>query len=132
MVICDEWGQFMGAKSIQRNGSINSTRGELMAIREGTLFAKELGCSKICVESDCKESINKLIDELPDFSHNGSIVLDIFSFAQCFNAFYCSFVPWRFNCVADTLAKFATSSSSHVLTSSPPLFLETVPFSYLS
>ena len=38
MVVRDERGQFIGAKSIQGIGNINSARGELMAIRERDSF----------------------------------------------------------------------------------------------
>ena len=69
---------------------------------------------------------------VPDFFLNASIVLNIFYFAQSFDAFYCCFMPRQFNCVANTLAKYAISFGSHVWTNSPPLFLETVLSSYLS
>ena len=80
LIIRDDKGDFIAIKSIQGWGVMNSDHGELMAIREGILFAWEMGCTRVYFETDSQVAINKIIDETLDCSHNGSIVLDIFSF----------------------------------------------------
>ena len=126
IVIRDGRGSFLAAKSSQGQGSLHPEHGKLMAIKEGLLFAMELGYRRICLESDSQVSINKILDKAPNYSHNGSILLDILSFAESFVILDCCFVPLRLNYVADTLANFALLSGSSIWTDSPPDFLENV------
>ena len=78
IIIRDGRGSFIATKSIEGWGSMQSECGELLAIKEGLLFAIELEYSRICIESDSQVSINRILDASPDYSHYGSILLDFF------------------------------------------------------
>ena len=71
----------LACKAVLGHGTKNADMRELLAIREGVLMARDIGCITFCMEGDSLGVIDRIIDRRPDYSHNGSILLDVYTFA---------------------------------------------------
>ncbi|KAG5388580.1 hypothetical protein IGI04_030121 [Brassica rapa subsp. trilocularis] len=87
---------------------------EALAVREALLHAKTLQFTKICLKSDNQVLINALHTKI----HPTEIYrlnLDIKNLSSCFSFLHFSFIPRRFNSVADLIAKDAACNSHSFL-----------------
>ena len=68
-------GEFMARNSKHVNSHHDTVRMELV-VREGLLFAWELGFQRIIVEVDSKLAFERITGSVEDRSHNGVILRD--------------------------------------------------------
>ena len=73
---------------------------ELIAAREDLVFVWELGFRRVILEGEAKNVCSCIKDSTEDFTHNGSLLRDIFLSAFWFLCFDCVYVPRTCNRVA--------------------------------
>ena len=98
---------FIAARAMRIEGCFDPHHVELLAAREGLIFAWDAGFRQIILEGDARNLFNSIESSKEDLSYNGTILRDIVMFALWFYAFNCSAVPGNCNRHADFVAKKA-------------------------
>ncbi|KAF7841316.1 uncharacterized protein G2W53_003614 [Senna tora] len=78
---------------------------EAIAVYEGACFAKDMSCTKIEVEGDCKKVFDLLTSKNFNLSYLGLIIENILALKSDFDCISFNWVPREANVVAHTLAK---------------------------
>ena len=107
VVVRDSPGMFMAARAMINEGCFDPHRAELLAAREGIIFARDARFRQIILEGDARNVYSSLENSEEDLSYNGSIIRDIALFASWFYAFKCSVIPRDCNRCADFVARKA-------------------------
>lgn len=87
----------------------NAEEVEALAVKCGLEIAKDIGVTKVVVESDCQQVISKLKNGTIDRSYEGFIISDILSLVNFFNVISFKYVRRICNGVAHCLAKCSHS-----------------------
>ncbi|KAL5837642.1 hypothetical protein ACOSQ3_014811 [Xanthoceras sorbifolium] len=102
------WVVAASYKSVQ--GSFSVDAGELLALRDGLLLAKRMGCSVQLVESDFSNAIGMVSDVVSCFRDIGCVIFNVKALCEEVRVVTC-FVISRFrNGAAYSLAFLALSS----------------------
>ena len=88
---------------------MNPYAGELIAVKEGLMFAIRLGFDKVVLEGDALNVISSITDNVEDRSYNGNILGKINLYSSFFRSFVCKAIPRHCNKVADALTNYANS-----------------------
>ena len=123
MVLRDDIGSFMAARTQRLDGEGDPYIGKLLAARAGLLLAWDLGFEKVELETDALNVYRSIKDGIEDISYNGNILRDIFLYSSWFKCFDCMFAPRCCNKFADAVANHGKDSSLHTWVDYPPGFL---------
>lgn len=77
IVVRNDFGQFVIAKTLKKERVENETRAELLALREGAKFAFEYGFERVILEGDLVKTMDLVRSGKPNLSKKGRIVEDI-------------------------------------------------------
>ena len=120
VVVRDSSGMFMAARALKIEGCLDPHRAELLAAREGIIFAWDAGFRQIILEGDARNVYSSIENSEEDLSYNGSIIRDIALFASWFYAFKCSAIPRDCNRCADFVARKAIRGNIGIWLEDPP------------
>ena len=107
----------MVGKGQSRYGRLDPFCAELLAAKEGLLFAWELRFRRVILESDAQLVYFSIRDPKEDHYYNSAILRDISLYASCFD---CNFVSRLCNRVANELAHLNSSRIDHIWIQNPP------------
>ena len=96
--------QLVAARAIRIDDRANPHRAELLAAKEGLIFAWDAGFHHAIMEGDAHNVYESIEYAAKDLSYNASIIRDIVMFASWFSSFKCGFIVREYNKVADYLA----------------------------
>ena len=77
VIICNEKGEVIGAKSTKGPRVMDSFEAEALACRDAIEFAVDIGLSEIVIEGDCVQVINAIKDCKVNLSRLGHVIEDI-------------------------------------------------------
>ena len=77
VIICNEKGEVMGAKSAKGPRVTDSLEAEALACRTALEFAVDIGLSDIVIEGDCVQVINAIKADKGNLSRLGHVIEDI-------------------------------------------------------
>ncbi|KAK3225661.1 hypothetical protein Dsin_005523, partial [Dipteronia sinensis] len=106
-VLRDHFGSVRACVELPRLGFFSAEVGELFAIHESMLFLNQMGLQVHCLESDSTIAVSS-IKHNPPFSAEGPLLDDIMKLFAHMGCVNCFSIPREGNCVAHSLAKYAT------------------------
>ncbi|KAL5797550.1 hypothetical protein ACOSQ2_002370 [Xanthoceras sorbifolium] len=108
--IRDSTGRVVAAVSKCFAGSFSAETGEALALREGLLLAKNLGCAVCWVESDASNVIKAVVVSDLNLGLASPIFSDIKALCRVVGVVKCQAISRKRNSLAHSLASFACSS----------------------
>ena len=115
LVIRDANGMLIRAQAQWYRVASGAQMMELLAIRDGIQISKDLGHTRICIESDAKEMVDMCNSEISERSAFAAICHEIKELIEGFNSCVLTFVHREANEAAHRCAKQATKDRRRCL-----------------
>ncbi|KAH7571806.1 hypothetical protein JRO89_XS04G0146000 [Xanthoceras sorbifolium] len=109
-IIRDSAGWVVAASYKSVHGSFSVDAGELLALRDGLLLAKRMGCSVQLVESDFSNAIGMVSNVVSCFRDIGCVIFDVKALCEEVGVVTCCVISRFRNGAAYSLAVLALSS----------------------
>ncbi|KAL6568095.1 hypothetical protein OROHE_003779 [Orobanche hederae] len=129
LVLRDENGEFVAAKTGHFPGTYNSNEAEGIGLLEGLIWLKNMDFHYVNIEMDAKGVIQAVKNRDMNHAAYGSIISDCVELLDSNSGFTISYISRNANCMAHVFARVSKSFSSPHSWVEPPDFV--VAFSIL-
>ncbi|KAL6517616.1 hypothetical protein OROMI_033317 [Orobanche minor] len=124
LVLRDENGEFVAAKTGHFPGTYNSDEAEGIGLLEGLIWLKNMDFHYVNIEMDAKGVIQAVKNRDMNHTAYGSIIFDCVELLDSNNGFTISYISRNANCMAHVFVRASKSFSSPHSWVEPPDFVD--------